>query len=177
VRERAPRTTFRMLAMTSAILGAFSASVDVRSAMDETSEPPASDPSAYTAALPENATWPHEANDGSFDLPNGEHYDKTMPRQENVLKPGAGQTSYNYPTNGKPSPLFGAEPFSQQLILFEEFGPERMDPSVKPGMDSFPLPTTGQLPEQDPNSVARSSPKGADRSANRTPSKRTRGNR
>uniref|UniRef100_UPI0030D71F62 hypothetical protein n=1 Tax=Pseudomonas sp. EA_5y_Pfl2_R50 TaxID=3088691 RepID=UPI0030D71F62 len=29
-----------------------------------------------------------------------------------------------------PSPLYGAQSFTQQLTLFEEFGPEKLDPTT-----------------------------------------------
>lgn len=69
-------------------------------------------------------------------------------------------TSSEVPTNSKPSPLFGAQSFTQQMLLFEEFGMGNLDPTVPPGTLSFPLPTTGPAPEQDPLSVARSAPSG-----------------
>src|SRR5262249_46785855 len=34
----------------------------------------------------------------------------------------AGGSSFNIPTDGQSSPLFGAQPFTQKLGLFEEFG-------------------------------------------------------
>mgnify|MGYP000110817736 CR=1 FL=1 len=33
---------------------------------------------------------------------------------------------FNVPTNGAPSPLYGAAPFSQQMLRFEEFGTEKL---------------------------------------------------
>ncbi len=33
---------------------------------------------------------------------------------------------FNVPTNGAPSPLYGAQPFSQQMLRFEEFGTEKL---------------------------------------------------
>src|SRR5262245_891896 len=41
------------------------------------------------------------------------------------------------PTGGRPSPLFGAQPFTQRLLLFEEFGTESMPSSFTAGR---PLP-------------------------------------
>ena len=64
--------------------------------------------------------------------------DRTTPRAENVLPPKL-QTPFNIPTNGKPSPLFGAEPFTQQLLLFEEFGSEKLDPATPPQKLTFPV--------------------------------------
>jgi FtsP/CotA-like multicopper oxidase with cupredoxin domain len=34
---------------------------------------------------------------------------------------------FNVPSNGPPSPMFGAQPFSQQMLRFEEFGPEKFN--------------------------------------------------
>jgi hypothetical protein len=54
------------------------------------------------------------------------------------------------PTDGKPSPLFGAQPFSQKMLRFEEFGLERYDPTNNPQPSrSFPLPSAGRPPGQD----------------------------
>ncbi|MFG5861714.1 Ig-like domain-containing protein [Metapseudomonas sp. CR1201] len=135
--------------------------------LDDNSPPPPTDPSAFTdqpanptQALLDLFTLPH-ANEGALELPNGGWGDRTTPNAENVLPPAL-QTSARYPTNGKPSPLFGAQPFTQQLLLFEEFGMERPDPTLPPPELSFPLPSLGPAPSQDPNSVARSSPAGSD---------------
>jgi FtsP/CotA-like multicopper oxidase with cupredoxin domain len=42
----------------------------------------------------------------------------------NVLPPEAQRDdgTFNVPTNGPPSPMYGAQPFTQQLLRFEEFG-------------------------------------------------------
>ncbi|WP_256584072.1 multicopper oxidase domain-containing protein [Pseudomonas sp. SDI] len=117
------------------------------------------DPPADPAAALLNLTTLPEANIGSFDLPDGVEGDRDTPRAENSLPP-AQQTSFNYPTNGKPSPLFGAQPFSQQLLLFEEFGPTRLDPTTPNGPLAFPAPSIGPAPQQDPARVARSAPAG-----------------
>nr|WP_264653208.1 Ig-like domain-containing protein [Pseudomonas sp. JUb96] len=131
--------------------------------MDDVSPPSPTDPSAYTqprtdvqAALDELKLLP-EGNHGSLALPNGTWGDRNTPRTENTLPPSQ-QTSFNYPTNGKASPLFGAQPFTQQMLLYEEFGTEKLDPTVEAGTLPFPVPTVGAAPEQDPNSVARSGP-------------------
>ena len=87
------------------------------SPMDDESQPSPTDPSYYrpqpadpAAALLEIRGMP-EANHGSLSLPNGGQGDRNTPRTDNVLPPAL-QTSFNFPTNGKPSPLFGAEPFT-----------------------------------------------------------------
>ncbi|MNO25854.1 Spore coat protein A [compost metagenome] len=134
--------------------------------LDDVDQPPPTDPSAYTnppadpkAAL-EGLEGLPEANQGALALPNGVYGDRSTPRTENVLPPSL-QNSRQYPTNGKPSPLYGALPFTQQLLLFEEFGPEKLDPTLPPQQLPFPVPTLGPAPSQDPNNVARSSPSGA----------------
>ncbi|MCW2271487.1 Ig-like domain-containing protein [Pseudomonas sp. JUb96] len=145
------------------LLGTFSAVTATAAPMDDVSPPSPTDPSAYTqprtdvqAALDELKLLP-EGNHGSLALPNGTWGDRNTPRTENTLPPSQ-QTSFNYPTNGKASPLFGAQPFTQQMLLYEEFGTEKLDPTVEAGTLPFPVPTVGAAPEQDPNSVARSGP-------------------
>lgn len=58
------------------------------------------------------------------------------------------------------SPLFGATEFTQQMLRFEEFGNESLDPGAQPPVNTFPEPTLGALPEQDPNNIAKSGPSG-----------------
>ncbi|WP_425500256.1 Ig-like domain-containing protein [Pseudomonas akapageensis] len=149
--------------MASALLVTASLAQLNAAPLDDFGPPPPTDPSAFTdqpadpikaAKALDNAT---PANQGALALPNGVFGDRTTPRADNVLPPNL-QTSFNYPTNGKPSPLFGALPFTQQLLLFEEFGTEKLDPNTPPQTLTFPVPTLGPAPEQDPNSVARSGP-------------------
>ncbi|KAA0994712.1 copper oxidase [Pseudomonas sp. ANT_J12] len=136
------------------------------SPIDDERQPEPSDPSAYydepadePAALNAILTMP-EANEDSFDLPDGVKGSRDDTRKENVLPPTV-QTSFNYPTNGKPSPLFGAQPFTQQLVLFEEFGPEKLDPTTPAAPLGFPPAAVGPLPQQDPTNAARSAPPSA----------------
>ncbi|MGV8918813.1 MAG: multicopper oxidase domain-containing protein [Pseudomonas sp.] len=131
--------------------------------LDNTDPPPPTDPSAFTdqpadpkAAL-NNLLKAPPANVAAFDLPNGVTGNRTTPLVDNVLAPKA-QTSFNIPTNGKPSPLFTALPFTQQLALFEEFGPGKLDPADPSSPVPFPVPTVGPAPAQDPLNVARSGP-------------------
>ncbi len=135
------------------------------SPIDDENQPEASDPSAYydepadrAGALNAILTMP-EANEDSFDLPDGVKGTRNTTRTENILPPTV-QTSFNYPTNGKPSPLYGAQPFTQQLVLFEEFGPEKLDPTTPAAPLSFPPAAIGPAPAQDPNNIARSAPPG-----------------
>ena len=46
---------------------------------------------------------------------------------------------FNVPSNGSPSPLYGARPFSQQFLRFEEFGTDKLKGNNKKG-DWKPLP-------------------------------------
>src|SRR6185369_5090382 len=127
--------------------------------------PPAGDPSAFTGpfiglnfAQALLATLP-PPNEGSFlGGPTGTAADAGI---NNVL-PVALQTNANVPTNSKPSPLFGAQSFTQKMLLFEEFGTEPLDSNTPTPLMPFPAPTLGAAPEQDPSSVAMSGPAGAD---------------
>lgn len=54
---------------------------------------------------------------------------------------------FNIPTNGPPSPLFGAEPFSQKMLRFEEFGPDAFEPtSTSASADAQPPLNFNTLP-------------------------------
>ncbi|MFK3773357.1 Ig-like domain-containing protein [Pseudomonas sp. NPDC089406] len=161
------RHVFRLSSVT-ALLFSFGLAGAIAGSLDDVSQPPPTDPSAFSdppadaagqaAALNALGSMP-EANQGSLELSNGVYGTRATVETDNVLPP-LQQTSRQYPTNGKPSPLFGAEPFTQQLLLFEEFGPEKLDPATPPGELTFPPPILGPMPAQDPNSVARSSPDG-----------------
>ena len=79
--------------------------------LDDVSPPPPTDPSAYNnppadpqAAMDALEAMP-EANHGSLALPNGAYGDRATPLVDNVLPPSV-QTSYNFPTNGKPCLLY-----------------------------------------------------------------------
>ena len=160
---------FRRQGLTAVMLINFSLSTAHAVPIDDVSQPPPTDPSAYTnppadpvaeAAALEALKGLPEANQGSIALPDGAFGDRNTPRADNVLPPSL-QTSFNFPTNGKPSPLFGAQPFTQQLLLFEEFGTEKLDPTLPAPPLTFPVPTVGPAPTQDPNNVARSGPSAA----------------
>lgn len=83
-----------------------------------------SDPSALRdpqfGDLPEGL---EEANQGAFEGGFTESSDDAAVEnsisKENQREKGL---FFNIPTNGAPSPLFGAEPFTQQFLRFEEFG-------------------------------------------------------
>ncbi|MBI6895790.1 multicopper oxidase domain-containing protein [Pseudomonas putida] len=157
----------RLSSLTALLLSLGLASA-VAGSLDDVGQPPPTDPSAYSdppatpadqaAALEALKSMP-EANEGSLELTNGVYGTRATVTSNNVLPPAL-QTSRKYPTNGKPSPLFGAEPFTQQLLLFEEFGPEKLDPATPPYAMTFPPPVIGAAPAQDPDYAARSSPNG-----------------
>ena len=165
-KARYPFKWFGLLTPLSVLLSMTLSTGTLRaSPIDDERQPEPTDPSAYydepadkAGALNAILTMP-EANEDSFDLPDDTKGSRDTTRVENVLPPAV-QTSFNYPTNGKPSPLFGAQPFTQQLVLFEEFGPEKLDPTTPSAPLPFPPAAIGPLPAQDPNSAARSAPPG-----------------
>jgi cytochrome c peroxidase/FtsP/CotA-like multicopper oxidase with cupredoxin domain len=136
-------------------------------ALDFFGPPPPTDPSALRdpppdedAALRSLYSLP-ETNMGSMALPGGQFGDRVSERAANVL-PLAQQSAFNYPTNGYPSPMFGAQAWTQKMLMFEEFGPERFDATQQPGTLPFPLPKTGPAPAQDPGSIYSSGPTGTE---------------
>ncbi|MBL0428180.1 multicopper oxidase domain-containing protein [Ramlibacter alkalitolerans] len=135
--------------------------------MDSFEAPPVTDPSHHTdqPADPtldlENLLTLPEVNEGALETTGGVFLDKREgPTVDNVIQRDA-LYSFNYPTNGLPSPLFGAQDWTQKLLMFEEFGTDKLDSSVEAGTNPFPRPSKGPLPEQDPNSVAASGPESA----------------
>jgi manganese oxidase len=127
--------------------------------------PPAGDPSAFTGpfiglnfAGAILATLP-PANEGALMLQGGAVGTPADVGVNNVLPPAL-QPATNVPTGGFPSPLFGAQPFTQTLLRFEELGREPLDPASPAPTGTFPEPTVGPAPEQDPVSVAASAPSG-----------------
>ena len=68
-----------------------------------------------------------EANAGA--LEGGETGAAEDAAIENVLQPEDQRADgfFNVPSNGPPSPLFGAEAFTQQLFRFEEFGTNKLN--------------------------------------------------
>ena len=90
--------------------------------------PPPGDPSAFgpyvTGDLPDGLP---EANEGTFE---GGDTGTTADADANNSIPEDEQQDngkFDVPTNGAPSPLFGAAPFSQQMLRFEEFGTESLN--------------------------------------------------
>ncbi|MEY2689447.1 MAG: hypothetical protein RL375_3646 [Pseudomonadota bacterium] len=158
-------------AYLAAALGVTGASLAVTASVtgDVFGDPPAADPSALMQV--ETSTIANDtlklmppSNEGSFETSSGpgSHNDTRV----DTSIPLNQQTGNNIPTGGKPSPLkFNgkvATDFSFNLLVFEEFGPEQLDPTIQPapGDIPFPTPVTGPAPEKDPTSVARSAPDG-----------------
>jgi FtsP/CotA-like multicopper oxidase with cupredoxin domain len=160
-----PFANFVLTAVALAALA--STTLSAQAALDVTGPPPATDPSHYTdqpadptQALQDLLAAPH-ANEGSMELPGGLYMEnKRIVNVENVIQRDA-LYPYNYPTNGLPSPLFGALPFTQKLLMFEEFGTDALDAAVPAGTLPFPRPAAGVAPEQEAD-VARSGPAGAE---------------
>ncbi|SEE46189.1 multicopper oxidase domain-containing protein [Pseudomonas migulae] len=166
-KARHPCKWLGLLTPLSVLLATMLGTTSLRAGpIDDEGQPGPTDPSAYhdepadrQGALNAILTMP-PANLDSFDLPGGVKGTRDTPLKENILPPAV-QTSFNYPTNGKPSPLYGALPFTQQLLLFEEFGLEKLDPTTPAAPLPFPPAAIGPLPQQDPTSVARSAPPSA----------------
>jgi FtsP/CotA-like multicopper oxidase with cupredoxin domain len=161
----ARKPLFVLTAVCAAAIGTFSLNVSQAGSLDYFGDPPMTDPSHGTEqpadptqALQDLLNQP-EANEGSFEIQGG-HLEKPEISDENVVQRDE-LSSYNYPTNGYPSPMFGALPFTQKMMLFEEFGPEKLDANVAAGTEPFPLPKAGAGPEQDPV-VSRSNPAGSE---------------
>ena len=85
------------------------------------------DPSAFTGPLiGELPKGLPEANEGAFE--GGETETSADANENNSVAEDEQQDNgtFDVPTNGAPSPLFGAGPFSQQMLRFEEFGTKRL---------------------------------------------------
>lgn len=109
--------------------------------------PPEGDPSAFTdvvIGLPEGLP---EANAGSFEGGiTGTAHDadagNTVPA-DSQREDG----TFNVPTNSAPSPMYGAQPFTQQMLRFEEFGTEALNLNKKKpenGWTAMPAPADAQ---------------------------------
>jgi FtsP/CotA-like multicopper oxidase with cupredoxin domain len=131
--------------------------------LDYFGPPPAGDPSAWTGptvseALADTLNDQPPVYKGALEGgPTGTAEDQGVSGSipEDALQSNG---KYNVPTNSRPSPLFGAQAFTQQMLRFEEFGTERLDPTQPTPAMAFPRPSLGPLPEQDPVSIAASAP-------------------
>ena len=80
------------------------------------------------------------AYEGALEGPGGILVDIT---QNNVISEGQ-QTLLNIPSGGYPSPLFGAQPFTQKLLIAEEFGQQPMPAAYQPKSTAFPAVADAQ---------------------------------
>jgi manganese oxidase len=141
--------TFTRYLVQAALCLQMGASLASAATLDSFAPPPPGDPSALTGPLvgspfiDVNLAALPEANAGSFQGgPTGTKADTQL----NGSIPLAAQQNngnIDVPTNSKPSPLFGAQPFSQKLLLFEEFGPEKVDPNTVAGTNPLPPISAG----------------------------------
>jgi len=89
-----------------------------------------------------------EANLGTFEGGNTGHTEDAA--ESNVLQPAdqrpEEEAVFNVPSNGPPSPLFGAQPFTQKMLRFEEFGtaPLDLDAQKPAGWKTMPAPADAQ---------------------------------
>ncbi|MCP4845366.1 MAG: hypothetical protein GY901_09740, partial [Actinomycetia bacterium] len=107
----------------------------------------ADDPSRFTGPLiepiPEGLP---EANEGSFE--GGRTGTSTDAGDSNTVLPETQREDgeWNMPTNGPPSPLFGAGEYTQQMIRFEEFGPRPVGSGSGGALTTFPAPPDAYSP-------------------------------
>ncbi|RMH19765.1 MAG: copper oxidase [Acidobacteria bacterium] len=127
--------------------------------------PPPGDPSEFTGPLIgeeeaiDNLELLEPANEGAFaGGPTGTSEDAGINNSvpENQQNNNGG---FDVPTGGPPSPMFGAGDWEQQMLRFEEFGTEPLATAPAANL-TFPRPTLGPAPEQDPADVAASCPDG-----------------
>ena len=111
----------------SLVIGVFAVQADGHKKKSKSPFPPAGDPSAYTgpsiADVPDGL--PH-ANEGAFEgagvLGKDALTEKNSVAESELIE----DRKFDVPTGMAPSPLFGAEPFSQQMLRFEEFGVKKL---------------------------------------------------
>ena len=131
---------------------------------DYVGPPAADDPSAFTGPIVSeersaDLVQAIPAMEGALEIQNHKHVDPGLNNSltNGIQAEGIGGL-YDVPTGGAASPMFGALPFTQPFLRFEEFGTQKLDPSVSAGRVPFPLPTTGPAPYQDPISLTASQP-------------------
>ena len=135
----------------------------VAASLDDFGSPPADDPSAWTGPIVSESlsddlvnqppTYKGAIEGGPTSTAADQGVSGSIPEDE---LDGGGK--YDVPTGSKPSPLFGAQAFSQKMLRFEEFGPKALNPAAPKPVRTFPRPAAGPAPEQDPLDPARSGP-------------------
>lgn len=155
--------TNTILTLALVAFGLHLASISSVSAEDFFGPPPAGDPSAHTGPIIDEQAAQDlvnlpPANDGAWE--GGVTGTAADPGANTSVPLDQQNLLLNVPTNSVPSPLFGARPFNQQMLRFEEFGPEPLDPAEVPQPGLFPRPRRGPAPEQDPDNAFASAPDG-----------------
>jgi FtsP/CotA-like multicopper oxidase with cupredoxin domain len=151
----------RTLLVTAAISAAGAAAAEP---LDYFGPPPAGDPSAFTGPIVNESYAADLVNEASVykgALEGGPTQTAADQGVNGFIAEDQLQSNgkYNVPTNSRPSPLFGAQPFTQQMLRFEEFGTRPLARDLENFTPrAFPSPSVGPAPEQDPLSVAASSP-------------------
>ena len=165
-KERSAQARRRGKALTYWLVAALCVGLAAAAVLDDFGPPPSGDPSEFTGPLIglefalDFLETLASAMEGAFEGgATGASADAGINNSvpEDQQRSGGG---FDVPTGGKPSPLFGAGEFEQQMLRFEEFGTSRLA-SAPPAPIPFPVPTTGPSPEQDPFDVAASVPSGA----------------
>ena len=112
--------------------------------------PPPGDPSAWTDLVigEDPHDGPEHMYEGTFEGGlTGTDADASANNSRDDLDAGGG--SFNIPSGGPPSHLYGVQSFSQQLLRFEELGTQPMETSYGP-QPPFPSPPTAQtMPDGD----------------------------
>jgi FtsP/CotA-like multicopper oxidase with cupredoxin domain len=110
--------------------------------------PDGDDPSAFTGPLVEDLPEGlPEANEGTFEGGTTGTTEDAAENNAQAEDNQRGDGRFNVPTNGPPSPLFGAQPFSQQMLRFEEFGPQKLKldkKKVPKNWQALPAPADAQ---------------------------------
>ena len=132
-----------LLAPTLALMSACGGSSSSSDGSDEVPDPSALTPYSEARLADDIEPANHGAHEGGI---KGNAEDTSA---SNVLQAAAQREDgvFNVPTNGMPSPLFGADPFTQQMLRFEEFGTEALDlnETNKPAnWAAMPAPATSQ---------------------------------
>lgn len=144
--------------LATAVIGSTAA---IAAVLDNFGPPPPGDPSAFTGpfigdqlAINALAGLP-ETNEGAWEgLASKDAVNSGLVPVQN------GGGGGNVPSGAPPSPLFGAQPFTQQLLLFEEFGRDRLADAPAAPL-AFPSPALGAAPEQDPSDIGATGPSSA----------------
>ncbi|MGB5406173.1 MAG: multicopper oxidase domain-containing protein [Thiogranum sp.] len=118
---------------------------------DDSSIPPDDDPSRFGELVTDTEgdllEGLPEANAGTFEGGETGHTEDASANNVLQAEDQRDDARFNVPTNGAPSPLYGAAPFSQKMLRFEEFGTEKLDLNKKKKPKKWkklPKPKTAQ---------------------------------